>query len=979
MRVEVCFKRLGLDSRGARWGAETLDVYLWDGVPALSEIQVAAIFADPVVQLALVDSTGPERSPKPDWTWLVEVSYKAGVTNPMALTAREALETTLNVSLHAEKVTVQTATLWLFSSPADSQTIQKVTAALHNPLIQQVVVIKRDEWNAGKRLPLLYPAVHGVGTKAVETVALTTLEGDALVKLSKDRLLALTLPEMESIRGWFREPSTQAHRKAVGLPAEPTDVELEMVAQTWSEHCKHKIFAAHIAYTDAETGESSEIRSLYSTYIKQTTRDLEPTRTFLRSVFHDNAGVVEFDKDTLVCFKVETHNSPSALDPFGGAITGIVGVNRDILGTGKGAKPIFNTNYLCFGDPSTPAADIPAGLLHPQTVLRGVHQGIVEGGNHSGIPTVAGGFLFDESYKGKPLVFCGTGGLLPAQVNGEASYLKHIDAGDLVVMLGGRIGKDGIHGATFSSLALDETSPTSAVQIGDPITQRKMTDFLLEARDLGLYKGITDNGAGGLSSSLGEMAESSGGVRIDLELCPLKYHGLAPWEILVSESQERMSLAVDVSTIDAFLALAAKRGVEGAVIGRFTNDGWVDLRYDGKPVGALSLEFLHKGLPPMKLKAVWVPPQRSAKTLPADLDPSATLLKLLADPTVASKEGLVRQYDHEVQARSVIKPFCGEKMDGPSEGAVLKLKVDSDRGLTVTHGICPRIGDTDPYQMALGAVDEAYRAHIALGGDPDLASALDNFCWPDPVESPYTPDGPYKLAQLVKTCRGLRDACLAYGLPLISGKDSMKNDAVMNGKKVSIRPTLLVSLMGVIQDVNKAMTTDFLAAGDLIVLLGETRPELAGSTLEKVLGTELSGVPTVHPKKALSLYKAVATALRRGQIRSLHDLSDGGLAVALAESALGGRLGAHVTIDELPGTEGSTAEILFSESPSRFLASVAPDRLEEFQKTLEGQQCAVIGAVIPQSLVTVDRKGKTVLSATLDQILKAWNSLEASR
>jgi len=978
MRVEVCYRQGGLDSRGGRWGAETVDVYLWDGLPLVSETLAALVFADPVVQFAVTDGSGPDRSPRSDWKWLVEVSYKAGVTNPTAITAREALETALGLHFDPETTTVQTATMWLFSSFPVASMVTTTIAGLHNPLIQQAVVLTRDEWTTGKRLPQLYPSAHGVGTRPVETVPLTNLEGEALVRLSKDRLLALTLAEMEAIRGYFRDPATQAHRQAAGLPAEPTDVELEMVAQTWSEHCKHKIFGAHIAYTDSETGEASEIRSLYSTYIKQTTRDLEPHRSFLRSVFHDNAGVVQFDDDTLVCFKVETHNSPSALDPFGGAITGIVGVNRDILGTGKGARPIFNTNYLCFGDPATPAEEIPSGLLHPRAVLRGVHQGIIEGGNHSGIPTVAGGFLFDDSYKGKPLVFCGTGGILPAEVNGEASFIKHIDAGDLVVMLGGRIGKDGIHGATFSSLALDETSPTSAVQIGDPITQKKMLDFLLEARDLGLYKGITDNGAGGLSSSLGEMAESSGGVRIDLDLCPLKYHGLAPWEILVSESQERMSLAVDPSTIDAFLTLATKRGVEGAVIGLFTDDGWVDLRYEGKPVGALSLAFLHQGLPPMKLKAAWVPPQRHPQPLP-DLDLSETLLRLLADPTVASKEGLVRQYDHEVQARSVVKPFCGEKMDGPTEGAVLKLKPTSNRGLTVTHGVCPRIGDTDPYQMALNAVDEAYRAHIALGGDPENASALDNFCWPDPVESSYTPDGPYKLAQLVKTCRGLRDACLAYGLPLISGKDSMKNDAVMNGKKVSIRPTLLVSLMGVIEDVTKAMTTDFLAPGDLIVLLGDSRPELAGSTLEKVLGVSLAGVPTVEPKKALGLYRAVAAALKAGLVRSLHDLSDGGLGVALAESALGGRWGARITLDELPGSGGTDPELLFGESPSRFLATVAPDRLDAFLKTLKGQSCAVIGVVVEEPRVTVDSRAQTVVDLGLDRILTAWNSLEAVR
>jgi len=975
MRAEVCFLRPGLDSRGARHSAETLDVYLWEGLPPLSHNDLSQVFTDTVVQKTVFDGSGPDQSPLAHWSWLVEISYRAGVTNPVAITAREAIESAFGRPLDSKAV-VQTATLWLFPESSDEAARNQKVAALHNPLIQQAIVITRQEWDQGKRLPHLYPRVMDSATPQVQSIPLRALEAPALEALSKSRLLALALNEMQAVQGYYLTPEVEAHRRSLGLSLEPTDVELEMIAQTWSEHCKHKIFAAHIDYTDRETGETSHIQSLYSTYIKQTTRDLEPTRTDLKSVFHDNSGVVEFDDETLVCFKVETHNSPSALDPFGGAITGIVGVNRDIMGTGKGAKPIFNTNYLCFGDPSTPPEDIPAGLLSPRTVLRGVHQGIIEGGNHSGIPTVAGGFLFDESYLGKPLVFCGTGGILPAQVNGEAAYLKHIDAGDLVVMLGGRIGKDGIHGATFSSLALDETSPTSAVQIGDPITQRKMLDFLLEARDLGLYKGITDNGAGGLSSSLGEMAESSGGVRIDLERCPLKYHGLAPWEILVSESQERMSLAVDSSTIDEFLTLAAKREVEGTVIGQFTNDGWVDLRYNGTAVGALSLEFLHQGLPPMKLRAEWTRPERRAVPVPNTKDWGPLLLRILADPTVASKEGLVRQYDHEVQARSVVKPFCGEQRDGPTEGAVLKLKPHSNRGLTVTHGVCPRYGDLDPYQMALNAVDEAYRAHIALGGDPDRASALDNFCWPDPVESSSTPDGAYKLAQLVKTCQGLRDACLAYGLPLISGKDSMKNDAVMNGRKVSIRPTLLVSLMGIHNDVTKAMTTDFLAPGDIILLLGSSRAELAGSTLEKILGQSLAGVPTVDLKTSASLYRCVSQGLDKRLFQSLHDLSDGGLAAALAESSLGGRLGAKI---ELPSGQLSDADALFGESPSRFLASVSPHNKNQVLELLQGQPCVVLGMVTTEPRVQIVRRSRTLLDLSLDEILAAWNALEAVR
>ncbi len=993
MRVEICYARPQLDGRGAKLlktlrssgqfstltAVETLDVILLDHAYGLTEDSLRSVFTDPVVQLGSCDGNGPSLSPLPDWTLAVEVGFKAGVTDPVAITAREALGFRSQHEWPHEAV-VQTAVLYLFkfSAPLIADESTNLAAKLHNPLIQQAIVLDRKAWEQGRRFPELYPVVKITAGEKAQTVPLTALDEAALLQLSKERLLALTKEEMRAIQGYYLDPEVQKARREAGLSIEPTDVELEMLAQTWSEHCKHKIFQAEIAYHDTVTGETSQFTSLYSTFIKQTTRDLTPDRPWLRSVFHDNSGVVEFDESTLVCFKVETHNSPSALDPFGGAITGIVGVNRDILGTGKGAKPIFNTNFLCFGDPRTPAEQIPAGLLPPKKVLEGVHRGIVEGGNHSGIPTVAGGFLFDESYLGKPLVFCGTGGILPATVQGEDATVKHIEPGDLAVMLGGRVGKDGIHGATFSSLALDEASPTSAVQIGDPITQRKMSDFLLEARDLGLYKGITDNGAGGLSSSFGEMAETSRGIRLDLDQCPLKYAGLAPWEILVSESQERMSLAVAPEKIEEFLKLAHKRDVEGAVVGRFTGTGFVEAYYQNTLVAKVSLDFLHGGLPRMQLKAVWVPPQRQETPLGDPGSLKSLLLKVLADPVVASKESLVRQYDHEVQARSVVKPFCGEKADGPTDGAVLRMVPWSPKGLTITHGVCPRYGDTDTYAMAMNAVDEAYRAHISLGGDPERASVLDNFCWPDPVESTHTPDGPYKLAQLVRACRGLRDACLAYGLPLISGKDSMKNDAVMNGKKVSIRPTLLISLMGTIPDIAKACTTDFLEAGDLILLLGETRPELAGSITEKVLGRQLSGTPTVHPRRALAYYKILATALKRGLIRSSHDLSDGGLAVALAESALGGRCGAQVTLDEIPGYflhQASDAQLLFSESPSRFLLSIAPGNWEEVQKLFNGTPLSVIGVVTSSPKLVVESRGKRVLEAELDELLTAWNTL----
>jgi phosphoribosylformylglycinamidine synthase len=814
-------------------------------------------------------------------------------------------------------------------------------------------------------------------------IDLAGLSEKELQELSRGRLLALSREEMRAVQAYFSRPEVIQARAGRGLAAAATDVELEMIAQTWSEHCKHKIFNARIHYSEgggADGGREEVIDSLFRTYIRATTEAVARRlpRGFLRSVFHDNSGVIAFDRSTLVCFKVETHNSPSALDPYGGAITGIVGVNRDIMGTGLGAKPIFNTDVLCFGFPDTPPADLPAGLLPPRRVMEGVHRGIVDGGNQSGIPVVAGGILFDESFLGKPLVFCGTGGMLPARIRGRDACEKRVLAGDRAVMVGGRIGKDGIHGATFSSEALSESSPTSAVQIGDPITQRKVLDLLLEARDLGLYRGLTDNGAGGLSSSLGEMAGLSGGVRIDLDRCPLKYQGLAAWEILVSESQERMSLAVPPGSVDAFLELARRRDVEATVVGEFTGSGMVEVLAGGALVGLLELEFLHSGLPVMDLRARWEAPKITPPPAPVPPAPSlrAELLAVLRDPNVCSREPWVRQFDHEVQARSVVKPFVGRRRDGPSDGAVLRVRHDSNRGITVTHGICPRFTDHDARDMAQCAVDEAVRAHVALGGDPAQMAALDNFCWPDPVQGPETPDGERKLAQLVRACRGLSEACVAYGLPLISGKDSMKNDARVGGRKISIRPTLLVSLMGIIPDVRRAQTSDLKAPGDLLYVVGETRGEMGGTIYERRAGTRLGRCPSLNPGPAFSSYRRLYRAMRAGIVRSCHDLSDGGLWTCLAESCLGGELGASLSLEEIPTASGlpdlAVERFLFCETPSRFLVSVAPRHRARWERLMARVPMGRVGEVLAEPHVHLRLRGKEIAAVTLAEIRGAW-------
>lgn len=962
-----------------------VDVYLLQGVPGLTSETAAEAFCDSVAQELFVDAFAAGQPGREAWDCLVEITSRPGVTDPVALTALDALRVCLPGGL-PEGALVQTAIQYLVRvAPGARVDPAGMVAFFHNPLIQSATLVSREDWNAGRRPPSSYPRVVSGESPAVEAVDLAGLSDADLQALSRRRLLALSLEEMRAVQRWFADPAVSAARARRGLPAAATDVELEMIAQTWSEHCKHKIFNARIRLS--EDGREEVIDSLFRTYIRATTeaarRELSRARggrrgrRFLRSVFHDNSGVIEFDRTTLVCFKVETHNSPSALDPYGGAITGIVGVNRDIMGTGLGAKPIFNTDVLCFGFPDTPAAEVPAGLLPPARVMDGVHRGIVDGGNQSGIPVVAGGILFDESYLGKPLVFCGTGGVLPARVKGRDSCEKSVRPGDLAVMAGGRIGKDGIHGATFSSEALSESSPSSAVQIGDPITQKKMLDMLLEARDLGLYRGLTDNGAGGLSSSLGEMAGLSGGVRIDLDACPLKYQGLAAWEILVSESQERMSIAVPPARAAAFLDLARRRDVEATVVGEFTDTGAVEVMAGGKLVGLLDLRFLHEGLPVMHLRAEW----RSPTALHGALVPVRAvreeMLGILGDVNVRSREEWVRQFDHEVQARSVVKPFVGRRRDAPSDGAVLRVRHDSDRGITVTHGICPRYSDHDTFAMAQCAVDEAVRAHVALGGDPSRMAALDNFCWPDPVESPDTPDGPFKLAQLVRACRGLAEACRAYRLPLISGKDSMKNDARVGGRKISIRPTLLVSLVGIITDVRRAQTTDLKAAGDLLYVVGETRGELGGSIYERRAGVPLGACPSVRLDAALASYRRLHRAMRAGVVRSCHDLSDGGLWVALAESCLGGELGARVALDALPLGSATLREperLLFAETPSRFLVSVAPAHRARWERIMAGTALGLVGEATAVPMVCITDAGRELASAGVEEIRAAWTA-----
>jgi len=936
-------------------GLEEVKVYKVAPVAPANDAsaKIAAVFADHILQKAYAAPAAFDfggRTP----AFVVEVSYRPGVTDNPARAAEEAL------ALAGLEAQVASGSLYFLFGDVAAEGAAKVSRdLLANELIQKVEVWSFAEFSKLPRFDSVkLPKPVFSHPVLAEPVSLE-LDDVGLEKLSKDRFLALTVEELKHIRSYYADATVVKARALQGLPPAPTDLELEVFAQTWSEHCKHKIFSAEIAYKGPK-GETATINSLYKSFIKKATKDVEKACgiDWLISVFSDNAGIVRFDDKVDLCIKVETHNSPSALDPYGGALTGILGVNRDIMGCGLGAKPIANTDVFCFAPPSLgPAEQLPAGPKPPRRILEGVHKGVEDGGNKSGIPTVNGAFFFDRDYAGKPLVFVGTVGVMPPVLpNGRPSAEKKLSVGDRIFMVGGAIGADGIHGATFSSLELDDNAPATAVQIGDPLTQKRMMDFLLEARDLGLYSALTDNGAGGLSSSVGEMAQMSHGATLDLAKCPVKYPGLSPWELMVSESQERMTVAVPPQHAAAFAALAARRSVSASDIGAFDDSGLLTVYYGDTLTGALPLQFLHESLPQMKLAAEWqggkARAEWSAKTALNDkrMAPPAkaidALLVLLQRPNITSKEKWVRAYDHEVQAATHLKPFSGKAADGPSDAGVIWLKPhggSDDAGIAVGCGMAPRLSLQDPYIMAQYAVDEAVRNVVVAGGDPDMLCLLDNFCWPDPVASAKNPEGAYKLGQLVRTCQGLYDICLGYGAPLVSGKDSMKND--YRGKdnrgtdiNVSCLPTLMVTAMARTQ-MGSGVSSGFRASGDYIYMLGGVNAAgLAASEYEAAFDVAAEAAPALDVAANLQRYRQFHAALNAKLIASAHDASEGGLLVAVAESMIAGRLGAKLDV-------AADAAVLFSEAAGRIIVSVAPQNAAAFEKAFAGGAVAKIGVV----------------------------------
>jgi len=906
------------------------------------------------------------------------VAKMPGVTDDEGISAQKTLIDILELNIDTNTQHIYSEDLYLFEKNLNDEQLRNLAEnLLGNKLIHHFEYGKYT----GKIDYL--PEVKITSEELVKTIDLE-LGNDELLSLSKDMLLSLNLEEMQKIKAYFSDPETLNIRKNKGISSQPTDCELEVLAQTWSEHCKHKEFSAEISYLDHETGETTIIDSLFKSYIRRSTEIVRSRlekagNNWLLKIFTDNAGVVKIDDNSVFVWKVETHNSPSAIDPYGGAITGILGNNRDPLGTGiGGGKLLFNTNVLCFGPPDYNKPLLP-GQLHPQRIFSGVRHGIEDGGNKSGVPTVNGSIIFDERYSGKPLVYCGTGGVMPYRINGIDSWEKNIAAGDKIIMAGGRVGKDGIHGATFSSAEIDENSPQSAVQIGSPITQKLVSDFMQEAVKLGLIKCSTDNGAGGLSSSVGELAEISGGAWIDLERVPLKYENLKPWEIFISESQERMTFVVEETEIQALFDLAGEREVELSEIGEFTDTGYIDVRFGNRKVAFLDMDFLHNGVPRKYMKAEWKKPSLKEPALPTEMDYNEVLLKLMGSFNICSRESVIRQYDHEVKGKTIIKPLMGKSGTSPQDAAVMRLKFDSFEGIAISNGICPKFGDINAYHMSAGAFDEAIRQIISIGGKlPDIYDETnrfwtlnDNFCVPDSFYDESTnPDGKLKLAKLVQMNQALFDMSTFYNIPMTSGKDSMKNDFKAEDIKISVPPTILYSAVAKIDDVRKTVTSGFKCEGDLIYQLGKTYDELGASEFYSLHDELGANVPLVRMETARSLYEKVMEANDDQLIESSHDISDGGMLAALTESLLGTELGAKISLDSFQ--ELSLNAVMFSESHSRFIVSVKQENKAEFEQ-LFGKMALYLGEVKADGVLSVNSNDSELISLSVDKIQKVWN------
>ncbi len=931
------------------------------------------IFTNPVTQVS-------SYRPLPvDGDWIIWVGFRPGVRDNPGATAVEAIEDLLGIRLAAEEAVYTSKRYCLSGRRLIRKDVEKIAGELlANDIIQQWRIWSRQEWNPDEGTGVIIPRVR---LDHSPTVTVIPIDSDATLKrISDERHLALNPNDIPVIRAYFSDPRVRSERAQMGL-SDPTDVEIEYISQARSDHCNHNTFRGLFRYRETASGRYEAVDNLFKTCIEAPTLELAAKKPWVVSVLWDNAGVGRLDDEHYYVITGETHNSPSNMEAYGGAITGIVGVYRDPLGTGKGSKLIMGGYGFCVGHRDYAGPLMPK--LHPRRLLDGVIEGVRDGGNKSGIPTTFGQVLFHPGYMGKCLVFVTAVGVMPARVVGKPAEQKQTSPNDLLIMCGGRVGKDGIHGVTASSEVFSEHTPAGHVQIGDPYTQKKMHDFLLEARDVGLIQFITDNGGGGLSSSVGESARFSNGAEVALDRVPLKYQGLDQWEIWVSESQERMTVAIRPEDAEAFLALSRKHAVESTVIGRYTDSGKLHLTYDGKTCAYVDMDFLKAGFPQWEFDAEWTAPEQRGLVEPVvkcSRDLGGLLLDMLKRPNVCSTEWITRQYDHEVQGASVVKPLTGAERDVNSDAAVLRPLLGSRRGLAFAQALLPAYSVIDAYHMAACSIDEAVRRVLSVGGDWNHIGGVDNFCWPNiQFDAESNPDGKFKAAQLVRACWALRDICRAYGIPLLSGKDSMYVDGHLTGRygethKVSALETLQFATISVVPDITRCVSMDSKVAGDLVYVVGLTRNELGGSEYYDHLGYVGLNVPRVFSSDFVLLYRAISQAVTKGLVASVHGIYRGGLGVHLAMVAMGGGLGMHVDLRRVPAESvGRNDTLLFSESAGRFIVTIDSSRRTEFESEFKAMPCACIGAVTAEPVLNADGlTGEAVLSVSVSDLKRAW-------
>lgn len=923
---------------------ECQDLYFIQGQASSEQLRQVAnqLLSDPITQRAqwgcvLIDQKPPQKQEKDDH--IIEISLLPGVTDPVA-------EQLVRASHVLGIKGIEKASSGLRFQIQGDLTHDDLHLLTQRLLANHVI----HRYAIGEIEPI-FPEI-AEASNIVETIHLRDLEEEALIALSNQRRAALDIQEMLAVQKYFQT-----------IERDPTDIEFETIAQTWSEHCVHKTFKALISIQNPGLpAEKTTISSLLDTYIKAASKKI--SAPWVRSSFVDNAGIIEFDDEFEVSFKVETHNHPSALEPFGGANTGVGGVIRDILGVS--AKPIAATDILCFGLPDTSLEEIPQGVLHPRRIRSGVVAGVQDYGNKIGIPTVNGAIYYDQGYIANPLVYCGCVGLAPKDSHPCAPM-----PGDYVVVLGGRTGRDGLRGATFSSMTMDEKTSVvsgSSVQIGDPITEKGLIEVIQRARDAKLYSAITDCGAGGLSSAVGEMSHILG-ADVDLAEVNLKYPGLSPWEIWLSEAQERMVLAVPQQNLHKLTDICEIFDVAITLIGQLTGAGRLVVRYKGEIVLDLENTFLHNGIPQRQLTTL-LPDNEEKSSLPAQAstnwngNANKALVRLLAHPNIASKADVIRIYDHEVQGGTIIKPLTGAANDGPSDACVLKpIGTKGRKGIVLSNGINPQLGKYDAHHMAICVIDEAIRNAVAVGADPKRIALLDNFCWGDPKR-------PETLYSLVQAAQGCYTAAMHYHTPFISGKDSLNNEYLgADGLRHAIPPTLLISAIGIIHDITKAVSQDLKSVGNTIYLVGEYQPSLGGSHFEMVFGSNGKYPIPGLPQEAPALYSALHQAIQTRLVRSCHDLSEGGISVTAAEMCMAGRLGMSVN---LPEADPATA--LFGETNGCLLIEVADDDCTAFEACLAGLEWLRIGTVTQNPTLKIRVGEHDQISITIADLLRAWTT-----